>query len=124
MTLANRSVAGNLVLLVGLGLFTWSAGAQRSAGGARTDTSGGVPAFEVDASWPRFDGNWIFGSIGGLFVDPANDHVWVLNRPRTVQKDEDYAAQTPPAADCCVPPPFVIEFDSNGKLLKSWGGPG
>jgi len=84
----------------------------------------GIPIFEVDASWPKFDSNWIFGSIGGVFVDPTNDHVWVLNRPRTVAADENYAAQTPPAADCCVPPPFVMEFDQNGTLLKGWGGPG
>jgi DNA-binding beta-propeller fold protein YncE len=124
MTLAIRSVAVGLALFGGLGVFTWSAGAQRSAGGAGSATTGGVPAFAVDASWPRFDGNWIFGSIGGVFVDPANDHVWVLNRPRTVQKDEDYAAQTPPAADCCVPPPYVMELDQSGRLLESWGGPG
>ena len=46
--------------------------------------AGGVPTFQVDPSWPRFEGNWIFGSIGGVFVDPTNDHVWVLNRPRTL----------------------------------------
>ena len=43
--------------------------------------SGGVPIFEVDASWPKFEGNWIFGSIGGVFVDPTNDHVWVSTAP-------------------------------------------
>jgi len=86
--------------------------------------SRGVPIFEVDASWPKFEGNWIFGSIGGVFVDPTNDHVWVLNRPRTVQPDENYAAQNPPVADCCVPPPYVMEFSVDGRLLKSWGGPG
>ena len=85
---------------------------------------GGVPIFEVDPSWPKFDGNWIFGSIGGVFVDPTNDHVWVLNRPRTLQNDENYAAQQPRTAECCVPPAFVQEFDQNGKALRSWGGPG
>jgi DNA-binding beta-propeller fold protein YncE len=87
---------------------------------------GGIPTFEVDASWPRFDGNWIFGSIGGVFVDPTNDHVWVLNRPRTLQPDENYAAQTPPVADCCVPPPYVMEFTEDGRYVKGseWGGPG
>ena len=86
--------------------------------------SGSVPVFEVDASWPKFDGNWIFGSIGGVFVDPANDHVWVLNRPRTVQPDENYAAQQPALADCCVPPPYLMEFTPDGRFVKGWGGPG
>jgi DNA-binding beta-propeller fold protein YncE len=85
---------------------------------------GGVPTFAVDASWPKFEGNWIFGSIGGVFVDPTNDHVWVLNRPRTLQPDENYAVQNPPAADCCTPPPFVMEFDEGGNFIKGWGGPG
>lgn len=88
------------------------------------DATSGVPTFQVDSSWPKFDGNWIFGSIGGVFVDPANDHVWVLNRPRTLEPDENYAVQNPPAADCCVPPPYVMEFDADGRFLKGWGGPG
>src|SRR5205823_13857428 len=25
--------------------------------------------------------------------------------------------------DCCLPAPSVMEFDSNGKLLRAWGGP-
>ena len=64
-------------------------GDRRAAGMAAVERSvdaqkpaGGVPTFQVDPSWPKFDGNWIFGSIGGVFVDPTNDHVWVLNRPR------------------------------------------
>lgn len=97
--------------------------AQKPATGA-AQPAGAVPTFEVDATWPKFEGNWIFGSIGGVFVDRTNDHVWVLNRPRTVAPDENYAAQKPPLADCCVPPPFVMEFDQNGRFLKSWGGPG
>ena len=104
------------VVALGVAAIERPAGAQRPAGG--------VPTFQVDPSWPRFDGNWIFGSIGGVFVDPTNDHVWVLNRPRTLGPDENYAAQKPPVADCCVPPPFVMEFDQNGKFLKGWGGPG
>jgi DNA-binding beta-propeller fold protein YncE len=102
--------------------------ALQGANGARPilaqRPAGGVPNFEVDPSWPKFDGNWIFGSIGGVFVDTTNDHVWVLNRPRTLQNDENYAVQQPRAADCCVPPAFVQEFDQNGKALRAWGGPG
>ncbi len=109
-----------LALIIGLCAFQFLPGSTVAAQSAKA----GVPTFEVDPFWPKFDGNWIFGSIGGVYVDPTNDHVWVLNRPRTLQKDEDYAAQKPVAADCCVPPAFVQEFDQNGKALKSWGGPG
>ena len=111
---------GGLALVVGLCAIQWVPERAVAAQGGKA----GVPIFEVDPFWPKFDGNWIFGSIGGVFVDPTNDHVWVLNRPRTLQKDEDYAAQKPAAADCCVPPAFVQEFDQDGHALKSWGGPG
>ncbi len=84
----------------------------------------GVPTFQVDPFWPKTEGNWILGSIGGIAVDPTNDHVWVSQRPRTLDKDENYAAQNPPAADCCVPAPPIMEFDAAGKFLQGWGGPG
>jgi hypothetical protein len=119
MKLMTRNMAAIVVMIAAIAASFWidrPVNAQRPAAG--------VPVFEVDAAWPKFDGNWIFGSIGGVFVDPTNDHVWVLNRPRTLQRDENYAAQSPPAADCCVAPPFVMEFDQTGKFLKSWGGPG
>lgn len=95
---------------------------ERSASAQKP--AAGVPTFQVDPFWPKFDGNWIFGSIGGVFIDPANDHVWVLQRPNRLENDENYAAQKPPVADCCVPAPPVMEFDQNGKFLKGWGGSG
>ncbi len=64
-----------LAVIVALGV----AAAERSASAQKP--AGGVPTFQVDPFWPKFDGNWIFGSIGGVFIDPANDHVWVLQRP-------------------------------------------
>ena len=117
MRLKVHPTAGILLAVVTIGgiVFDRSANAQKPAG---------VPTFQIDPLWPKFDSNWIFGSIGGVFVDPTNDHVWVLNRPRSVQNDENYAAQKPPLADCCVPPPFVMEFDPDGKFVKGWGGPG
>lgn len=83
----------------------------------------GVPMFEVDPLWPKMEGNWIFGSIGGIAVDPTNDHVFVLNRPRSIARDEDFATKEPPVAECCVPAKSVLEFDPAGNLIQEWGGP-
>jgi len=61
------------------------------------------------------------------YLDPRrHDHIWVLHRPSPLQKNERFAgaAMTPPRADCCIPAPPVLEFDQDGKLLASWGGPG
>ncbi len=86
--------------------------------------AGDVPAFRVDPFWPKpLPNNWIFGEIGGIAVD-RHDHVWVLQRPRSLKDDEQGAALTPPISKCCLPAPPVLEFDQSGNLLQAWGGPG
>jgi WD40 repeat protein len=83
-----------------------------------------VPRYKVDPSWPKeLPNNWILGRVGGIAVD-KNDHIWVLHSPSWVLKDEAGAAQNPPLSECCVPAPAVLEFDSKGNVLKSWGGRG
>lgn len=79
--------------------------------------------YQVDGSWPkRLPANWTVQGITGMFVD-KDDHIWVLNRPRDLDKGESFALLNPPTAECCVPPPAVLEFDTEGNLLRSWGVP-
>jgi DNA-binding beta-propeller fold protein YncE len=83
-----------------------------------------APKFKVDPSWPKeLPNNWIMGQVGGMAVD-RHDHIWVLQRPSLDTVDELGAAQTPPRSMCCLPTPPVLEFDTQGNLLQSWGGPG
>jgi hypothetical protein len=83
-----------------------------------------APNYKVDASWPKpLPKNWVIGQVGGMAVD-KDDHIWVFQRPRSLTVDEASAVQSPPTAECCAPAPSVLEFDKNGNLLKSWGGPG
>jgi DNA-binding beta-propeller fold protein YncE len=90
----------------------------------RTATAGNVPSFAVDASWPKpLPNNWIIGQVGGITVD-AQGHIWVIQRPRSLTDDEKGATLNPPRSKCCVPAPPVLEFDTDGNLLRSWGGPG
>src|ERR1700738_5362813 len=50
--------------------------------------SGKTPNFVADPTWPRpLPHSWLLGQIGGLYVD-RHDHVWVYNRPRTLNDDE------------------------------------
>ena len=45
-----------------------------------------VPKFQVDASWPKtLPNNWIMGQAAGVAVD-AQDHVWVIQRPRIAHR--------------------------------------
>lgn len=81
-----------------------------------------VPNYRVDPFWPQELPNaWTLGQIRGVAVDSEN-HVWVLNEG--VADDDVGAAKTPPASECCVPAPSVVEFDTDGKVLNAWGGPG
>jgi DNA-binding beta-propeller fold protein YncE len=54
----------------------------------------------------------------------AQDHVWIIHRPNSLEPNEVHAATQPPTAGCCVPAPPVLEFDPAGNLINAWGGPG
>lgn len=83
-----------------------------------------VPKFEVDPSWPKpLPNNWTLGQVAGVAVD-EHDHVWIMQRPRSLSRLEKAAASNPPAAKCCVPAPPIIEFDAEGNVVQAWGGPG
>jgi DNA-binding beta-propeller fold protein YncE len=83
-----------------------------------------VPLFEPDPLWSEaLPNKWVTGQVGGTAVD-AHDNVWVFHRPDTIPDGEKAAALNPPQAECCVPAPAVLQFDSHGKFLQAWGGPG
>ena len=82
-----------------------------------------VPQFLVDPAWPKpLPNNWLFGQVANVAVD-ANDHVWVLQRPRTLTDDEKGATLKPPRSKCCAPAPSVMEFDADGNFVQGWGFP-
>lgn len=106
-----------------------------------------APIFEIDPFWPRpLPNHWVTGSTIGLSVD-AQDQVWTIHRPNTVEDNfkaaditvgdergrdpealpgksgEQVPPGTPIGACCRVAPPVLV-YDKAGKLVKSWGGPG
>jgi hypothetical protein len=86
--------------------------------------SEGPAKYKYDPNWPKpLPNNWALGGITGMFVD-QDDHIWVLNRPGDLDETNNYATLNPPAAECCIAAPAVLEFDAAGNLLKSWGKPG
>jgi DNA-binding beta-propeller fold protein YncE len=86
----------------------------------RTSQAGAaaVPVFQVDPLWPKVPQQWILGQVSGVAVD-ARDHVWVLQRPWSLNNDEK---SRNPEAECCEAAPPVMEFDSAGNYLRGWGG--
>ena len=90
---------------------------------AQTATVQG-PHFEVDPFWPKpLPNHWVLGSTIGVSVD-ADDHIWIIHRPNTVDDNFKAAAVTPQVGRCCTPAPPILEFDQQGNLLRHWGGPG
>jgi hypothetical protein len=75
-----------------------------------------VPTYQVDAAWPKpLPNRWLVGAIAGIHVDPRG-HIWVVHRPSTLQPNETRSIWK------AAPP--VLEFDADGTLVSSWGGPG
>src|SRR5579862_6142213 len=83
-----------------------------------------APRFEVDPFWPKpLPNHWILGQTIGVSVD-ANDHIWLIHRPGSLDPGEVHATTNPPISSCCAPAPPVLEFDAAGNLIGHWGGPG
>jgi hypothetical protein len=107
-----RAQRARLVLLAATLALAGGAGARAHA----TMTAIDPPVFRVDPAWPRpLPNHWIVGAVVGVAVD-ARDHVWITHRPSTLQPNETRSIWK------AAPP--VLEFDRDGTLLSSWGGPG
>jgi DNA-binding beta-propeller fold protein YncE len=113
---------GLLALLVALGL-----GQSVLQRVAAAQAKGGVqaPRFEVDPMWPQpLPNHWVMGNVIGVGVD-TKDNIYIIHRGAgSLEAKEIYATTDPPSSDCCVPAPPVVEFDSEGKFVRAWGGPG
>jgi DNA-binding beta-propeller fold protein YncE len=68
------------------------------------------PVFQLDPKWPTIPNNWVLGEVTSIAVD-SRDHIWVLHRPRSIPAERRANAAPP-----------VLEFDTAGTLLGSWGG--
>jgi sugar lactone lactonase YvrE len=87
-----------------------------------------VPRYRVDPSWPKplpgtMDGNgvvrqWVTGSVGASCLD-SRGHVITFNRAyETALKPGEG-----PLGPLSVPAPPVIEYDTDGNVVNSWGDP-
>src|ERR1700722_15225709 len=84
-----------------------------------------APVFEVDPLWPKpLPNNWLLGWTIGAWVDDR-DNIWTIHRGASgLNNNERGAEPTPPIADCCRTAPPILVYDTDGNLVKSWGGPG
>ena len=103
------------------------AGPEGAGSGQVPMEGDGPPVYGVDPFWPKdLPNKWLLGEVAGLAID-SRDHIWIIHRPGSLDAGpfgEYGAAADPPTAECCVPTPPVIEFDAEGNVVSSWGGPG
>jgi DNA-binding beta-propeller fold protein YncE len=100
------------LLVLGLVAAAAAAPALSSIRLAAQTLSPKIPVYQVDPSWPKpLPNGWGIGPVSGISAD-SRDHVWIVHRQETVKQ----AGGTP------APP--VIEFDAQGTVVQTWGGPG
>ena len=103
MTHRRKYMLGSFALIVAASLMAVA------TFGAEKD--GTMPAFEVDAAWPKLPNGWTLGQTPSVAVD-RKDNVWILHRPRTAEGQNVKAA------------PAVVKLDAAGGFVNAWGGPG
>jgi hypothetical protein len=120
----------NRLLPVGIALFLAAAligCGGSSEGGATANATAASdgplgPILEVNPLWPKpLPNHWLLGTVIGVDVD-AEDNVWIIHRGGSLDPKEVYATWDPPASECCYPAPPILVFNSEGDLIKHWGG--
>src|SRR5262245_29698607 len=60
----------------------------------------------------------------GVWAD-EQDHIWVIQRSSgTLHNNEKGAELRPTTVECCKGWKRVLELDTEGNMLRQWGGPG
>ena len=82
------------------------------------------PKFQVDAAWPKpLPNGWIMGQAAGVAVD-AQDHIWVVQRPKTLTDDEKAATLNPPRTQVLQAGPAGARVRRRGQSRPGLGRPG
>jgi DNA-binding beta-propeller fold protein YncE len=119
MTRKMWTIEGGLALIAVIGIAIAIPRNDSSAQVSRQQ----VPQFEPDPLWSQaLPNKWATGQVGGVAVD-SHDNVWIFHRPATIPESERGASLNPPASECCIPAPSVLEFAPDGKFIQAWGGP-
>src|SRR6478672_2406990 len=95
MRFASRPVVAATVVLAAWAVVVCvDPGTQTAAAQARQSAAIPVPKFQVDPAWPKIPNNWQFGQVASVSID-EKDHVWILQRPGTLEASEKPRAAPP-----------------------------
>src|SRR6478672_397532 len=114
----NLAIGSALLSLVAALIISQSVLEKRADAQAGKGDKVMVPRFEVDPTFPKpLPNGWYQGMSIGVGVD-ANDHIWIVHRPDSVNATE--AAADAKTGECCAKAPPILEFDQEGNLKRHW----
>ncbi len=100
----------SLIVTLVVATVVWSPSARVSI--VEAQRADDIPQFAVDTAWPKpLPNKWAVGPVSGIATD-ARDHIWIIHRGDVLKQAGG------------VPAPPVIEFDTAGNVVQTWGGPG
>jgi len=118
----SKVVALFVATSLGLGAGALTLSQIATAADKAQETAVTAPTFQVDPFWPKnLPDQWILGPVNGIAID-SRDHVFITHRVDKYMGTEIGGKSG--VSVCCVPAPQVLEFDPDGNLVRSWGGPG
>jgi DNA-binding beta-propeller fold protein YncE len=119
-----RNLLVGAAVVAGIGSLGLGSTALEKSAEEEAKQAAEAPMFEVDPLWPKpLPNHWVLGSAVGVTVD-SRDHIWIVHRGNGNLRTELGASTDPPTGECCIPAPNILEFDQEGNLVGSWGGPG
>ena len=90
-------------------------GVAFSSGAWSHDHDADIPRYVADPWWPKpLPNRWVTGAVGGICVDPYNDHIFGINRSDITALETTVGKK---------PAPPVIEYDTDGNMVNAWGDP-
>lgn len=111
MTTGKARVAYGIAITMAIGISLAILGPSPLNAQTGTEQTPASPRFTVDALWPKpLPNRWVTGEVGGTCVD-SHDHIFIINRDNLTSAEKQDAKPAPP----------VIEFDSDGNVVNSWG---
>ena len=117
-----------LRLLAGIALAFLVAAVALSTFVQQSAEAQSAPSYRNVPLWPRpfADDSWVIGSVTSVTTD-AQNHVWVSHRGNeSLEANERGMVAAPgglPSSSvCCTAAPFILEYDTAGNLVSSWGG--
>jgi NHL repeat len=106
-----KSIRGVCGILIGVGCAVFFASWRPAVSGAQERQKSQVPSFRLEPLWRKsLPPRWITGEVGGTCFD-AQDHLFTVNRGNLTPKEQVLGDVSK----------AVIEFDTDGQIVNSWG---